>query len=319
MDNLAHTLFGAALGQAGLKQRTRFGMSTLMIAANLPDIDALGLLVGENLAWRRGLTHGPLGLAILPLLLALAFLSFDRWQSRRGTRPAEALAVRFGWLLALAYIGILSHPVLDLLNTYGLRCLAPFSQRWFYGDTLFIIDPWVWSVLAIGVWLGRRRDKRAPAVFALLLMAGYTAAMNLAGRAAERDVARQVTAQGMGAPTRVLANPVPVNPFRRRIVFERGGAYGFGDYHWSPRPRFVAEPQVVPSNMADPAIALAAKHDKKVADFLFWSRYPFAEVRRGAGGIEVVVDDARYNSTPGDGRFSVRTVVPATGLEPVAP
>src|SRR5688572_20546197 len=39
MDNVCHTLVGAALGEAGLKQRTRYGNVTLMIAANLPDID----------------------------------------------------------------------------------------------------------------------------------------------------------------------------------------------------------------------------------------------------------------------------------------
>jgi hypothetical protein len=32
MDNLCHTLVGAALGEAGLKRRTRFASATLMIA-----------------------------------------------------------------------------------------------------------------------------------------------------------------------------------------------------------------------------------------------------------------------------------------------
>ena len=41
MDNLCHTLVGAALGEAGLKRRTRFGSATLMIASNLPDPPSL--------------------------------------------------------------------------------------------------------------------------------------------------------------------------------------------------------------------------------------------------------------------------------------
>jgi inner membrane protein len=69
MDNLAHTLAGAALGEAGLKQKTGLAMAALMIAANLPDIDALGLLFGENLAWRRGWTHGPIALVLMPIAL----------------------------------------------------------------------------------------------------------------------------------------------------------------------------------------------------------------------------------------------------------
>lgn len=131
MDNLAHSLAAAALGEAGLKKKTGLGMATLIIAANLPDLDALGLLFGENLAWRRGWTHGPIAWVVLPLILSVVMLAFDRWQARRGSRPATRPPVHFGWLVALAGIGTLSHPLLDFLNTYGIRCLMPFSERWF--------------------------------------------------------------------------------------------------------------------------------------------------------------------------------------------
>ncbi|HEY4546241.1 MAG TPA: metal-dependent hydrolase [Pedomonas sp.] len=225
MDNLAHTLVGAALGQAGLKRKTGLGMATLMIAANLPDIDAFGLLIGENLAWRRGWTHGPLALVVLPLLLTAAMVVFDRWQSRRGKRPEARLPVRPGWVLALAYIGILSHPLLDFLNTYGIRCLMPFSERWFYGDALFIIDIWVWLTLALGIWWSRRKERPGgsrrtgavgrPALAALVLVAAYAGAMGVGSAVAERFVTRDVEARGLGVPQRVVASPVPLDPFRR--------------------------------------------------------------------------------------------------------
>ena len=52
--------------------------------------------------------------------------------------PAKKrLPVHKGWLLALAYIGTISHPALDWLNNYGVRLLEPFSSQWFYGDTHF--------------------------------------------------------------------------------------------------------------------------------------------------------------------------------------
>ena len=105
MDNLAHSLAGAALGEAGLKKKTGLGMATVIIAANLPDVDALGLLFGENLAWRRGWTHGPIAMLVLPPLLVSAMVLFDAWQARRGTRPAKRLTIHVGWLLALAYVG----------------------------------------------------------------------------------------------------------------------------------------------------------------------------------------------------------------------
>lgn len=325
MDNLAHTLFGAALGAAGLKRTTGLGLATLMIAANLPDIDALGLLFGENLAWRRGWTHGPIALVLLPLLLALVIVTFDRWQQRRGRRPATRPPVRFGWVLALSYIGILSHLLLDFLNTYGIRCLMPFSDRWFYGDALFIIDLWMWSALGIGIWLSWRRERRGqraagrPALIALLLAAGYSAAMGVAGREAERHAARDIAARGVGQPVRVLASPVPVDPFRRRIVFEVEGGYGFGDFRWAPAPRFTLEPGLVSINIDDPAIARAVQQEKAVADFLYWSRYPFASIRSVAGGTEVIIGDARYNRRPGDGRFTVRALIPGTAPAPGRP
>ena len=65
-------------------------------------------------------------------------------------------------LLLLSYIGVILHVLMDLLNNYGVRLLMPFSQRWFYGDVLFIIDPWLWIDLGAGVWLARRRAPNWP-------------------------------------------------------------------------------------------------------------------------------------------------------------
>ena len=45
---------------------------------------------------------------------------------------------------------------MDLLNSYGVRLLMPFSDRWFYGDALYIVDPFLYVVL----WR-RRSSQRA--------------------------------------------------------------------------------------------------------------------------------------------------------------
>jgi len=318
MDNLAHTLAGAALGQAGLRKKTGLGMATLMIAANLPDIDAVTMFLDRgSLYFRRGWTHGPIALVILPVLLALAMQAFDRWQARRGRRPAARLPVQFKWVLALAYIGILSHPLMDFLNTYGIRCLMPFSERWFYGDALFIIDLWMWSAFGLGIWLSRRREAWTgvehprPARIAVVAVVVYTSAMGIAGLWVERYAARAVQQAGHGTPITVVASPVPLNPFRRDVIFDLGGTYGFGAFAWAPGPRLALDPELVPANMDDPAIAQAAAHDRRMADFLYWSRLPFADVQRDESAIHVTVGDARYNRRPGEGRFIVRTTLPA--------
>jgi inner membrane protein len=312
LDNLAHGLAGAALGEAGLKKKTGLGMATLIIAANLPDVDALGLLFGENLAWRRGWTHGPIAMLVLPPVLVGAMVLFDRWQARRGARPAERLPIHVGWLLALAYVGWASHPLLDFMNTYGIQLLMPFSEQWFYGDTLFIIDVWLWTALAIGVWLSRRRRRRGsaypgrPALISLCVAAAYTTAMGVSSIAAERLTREVAQARGHGPIRTVVASPVPINPFRRDVVFGTDDAYGFGVLRWTPAPELQLEPRLIDKNMDDPAIA-EARQAKVIADFLYWSRLPFATVEHRSDGTIVTIADARYSNGATAGRF-VRTL-----------
>src|SRR5918999_1704760 len=155
MDNVCHTLVGAALAEAGLKRRTALGAATLMIGANFPDIDVVAVPFGHGVDFRRGWTHGVLALAVLPFVLTGIMLAWDRWVAARSAARAGAARPRADSraLLLLSAISILTHPTLDWMNEYGMRWLMPFSGRWFYGDALFIIDPWLWAALGLGVAL----------------------------------------------------------------------------------------------------------------------------------------------------------------------
>jgi inner membrane protein len=153
MDPLTHTFTGAALSVAGLRRVTPLATATLIIAANAPDVDVVAQSFGPYtaLAFRRGWTHGPLAMVLLPFLVAGGVLLYDRLVRRRRRPPAPP--ARAGPLVLLAAIGVATHPFLDWLNNYGLRWLMPFDGRWFYGDALFIIDPWVWLVLGGSLFL----------------------------------------------------------------------------------------------------------------------------------------------------------------------
>ena len=85
MDPICHTLVGASLGATGLGKKTRYGRATLIIAANLPDIDVVSAFWGEaaTVAFRRGLTHGLPALFILPVLLAVAMTLVSRLRANR--------------------------------------------------------------------------------------------------------------------------------------------------------------------------------------------------------------------------------------------
>lgn len=161
MDPIAHTFTGMALAAAGLRRATPLAATALFMGANAPDVDVFSGFVAyyESVAFRRGWTHGVLALALWPFVLTAVLLAWDRYV--RLKRKPDAAPARAGPLLALTAIAVVSHPTLDWLNNYGLRWLMPFSGRWFYGDALFVIDPWVWLVLGGVAFLTFSQSKLA--------------------------------------------------------------------------------------------------------------------------------------------------------------
>jgi inner membrane protein len=168
MDNLTHSLVGAALAEAGPRDRFALATPTLILAANVPDVDVVSYFIAGEfaaLAWRRGITHGVPALLVWPFVVAALILAWDRLVRRRRRPGAEP--ARFGPLLALAALGALTHPALDWLNTYGMRWWLPFDGSWTYGDAVFIIDAWLWLGLGGVVFLARSRSRLALAAWAL--------------------------------------------------------------------------------------------------------------------------------------------------------
>ena len=167
MDQIAHTLVGASLAETRLKRLSVLATPTLILGANAPDIDAVTILLDRDLSlgFRRGWTHGILAMVILPLALAGLMLLVDRVVTRRRGQSPRA---RTGPIILLLYIGVLTHPVLDWLNTYGIRLLMPFDGRWFYGDALFIIDPWVWLLAGAAVVLAHTHTASAASAWLVL-------------------------------------------------------------------------------------------------------------------------------------------------------
>lgn len=303
MDNLTHSLIGAVLGQAGLKHWTGLAMPALILAANLPDIDAPCVIHGvESLSMRRGITHGPIALAVLPAILAGVLLAVDRWQTWRGTRPPGRARVRPGRLLTLCYIAALTHPAFDWLNSYGIRLLEPFSHRWFYGDALFIVDPWLLAVLGLGVWFSVRRDRAGsnrwtrPAQAAIACALAYVALNIGISRVASASVL-----MGEPYPKVTVANPVPGAFWRREVLWRVPGEYGSVPFSlFGPRVRAI-EARATPTNMDDPRIAERVARSPAGQAFLFWSRLPVAEMR----GDVIVLTDQRFMQGPTRGNFSV--------------
>ncbi|QTD55976.1 metal-dependent hydrolase [Parasphingorhabdus cellanae] len=351
MDNLTHSLAGAVLGQLGLKKKTGLGMATLIIAANIPDIDAIATLLDgvQHLAIRRGITHGPIAMVILPLLLTGTMILFDGWQTKRGKRPADRLPIHRGWLLALAYIGCLSHPALDWLNSYGIRLLEPFSSQWFYGDSIFIIDIWIWAALITGVWISRRREKKGrddwqrPAWVSFAAICAYIFANGLITGKAEDEATKTVQYIYQLEPTLVVANPVPITFWKREILwrFELIDKSGTGALVGSGNYSLLEGASLDEGRNHSTALSLNRKIDdggpilnghrartsgaanihldylkssnQDVDAFLFWSRMPLIGWRfeddRSKNGYEFVIKDQRFDSPLVADRFSVEAYI----------
>lgn len=305
MDNLTHSLVGAVLGQAGLKRTTGLAMPALIIGANLPDVDVgcfFWLEGTEHLGFRRGITHGPPALVLLPLILAGLLWGWDRWQMKRGTRPEARLPVRFGWLYAMAFVGCLSHPFFDWLNVYGIRLLEPFSSQWFYGDTLFIIDVWLWTLLIGSVWWSRRRE-RAGAEWARPARVGIVAVLAYVG---VNGAITWLNYEKRGVmtepyPQAHIAAPVPLEFWRReQIARLHDGRWISSDWDGTEIGHGYALSQTNQCKLPD--LTAARRTNSQLDAFLFWSRAPFAT--RASDG-SVILYDARFYDPRARDRFSV--------------
>jgi inner membrane protein len=299
MDNICHTLVGVAAARAGFNTKTAFATATLAISANIPDLDVLAFATGiPAVALRRGWTHGPIAQALLPIGFALLVHAYGR---KRGS-PTQ-----LGWLIALSYLGVLSHVFLDYLNSYGVRLLMPFTHRWFYGDALFIIDPWLWLVLGAGAFFAGVR-RRWPARAGLALSTVYIVAMLVSARAA-RSIVEDRWVEAMGsAPLKLMVGPVPIDPFRKSIIVDTGDAYMRGEFSWYPRSvRF--DPQQLPKNNRSPLIDAARAQEPDFDAVLSWSRFPFWRFAEEGDRIRVSLRDARFPD--GQRGFGATTTVPA--------
>lgn len=304
MDNLCHTLVGAALGKAGLERRTPLATAALLVGANLPDVDVLAYAWGPDtaLAFRRGWTHGLPALVLWPFVLTGFLLAWDRLVRRRRRPAAEPARPRA--LLLLAAVSILTHPFLDWLNTYGMRWWMPLRDAWSYGDVLFIVDPWIWLALALGALVSRYRSRRTlprperPARLALAAVGVYIVAMWAFQSTARTQVEESLDLAG-STPLRTMAGPLPVTPFRRQIVADTGARYELGTVEWGPGPVFQRS-RAVPKNADHPAVAAAAR-TREGAIFLHWARFPFFLVEERPRSWIVYMVDARYSINPGTG------------------
>lgn len=295
MDNLCHSLAGVVIAHAGLTKRFRGATALAVIGANIPDVDAAIYLVGDSVqavAFRRGITHGVLAMIVWPLLLTAGFVALRRWSDRSD--PPSWRSV-----LALTAMAVLSHPALDWLNVYGVRLLMPFSERWFYGDALFIVDPVLLVILGCGWWVSRGGLQRhsppapRPARVALALALGYILAMkgmSAATRhaALERFGIEQATARELMVAPRALAIQ------SRDVLVRADSTYDVYDARFTYTGATIGSRiDRLPIGGAS-VVATEASQTAEGREFLSWSRFPYFVAGVRGDSSAVFIGDARY-------------------------
>ncbi|HSE23372.1 MAG TPA: metal-dependent hydrolase [Pyrinomonadaceae bacterium] len=186
MDNLTHSLVGLAVAKAGLEKLSPGATALCVIAANAPDVDVALLLFSDRwtfLKEHRGITHAIVGTLVLSIVLPLLFYAFDYLVARfRHTPPITS----FRGLFIASFIASVTHPILDWTNNYGMRFLLPWNERWFYGDFVFIVDPFLWLILGTTVFLVMSKTRFQKVVW-LTVAAVATALLLFAPRSSDLE------------------------------------------------------------------------------------------------------------------------------------
>lgn len=171
MDNITHSLFGAAVAETTwahmpekMKARLAPGTRTALVLAsilgnNLPDLDfiyARWMHVNPqlgNLLHHRGHTH-TMTIAFFQSLLLLGLCVLWR-KLRRKTDFKE----EWRWVSLMAFLGPLTHMLLDWLNNYGVHPFWPIDNSWKYGDWIFVLEPWAWVTFSTCLFFQARTLK----------------------------------------------------------------------------------------------------------------------------------------------------------------
>jgi len=302
MDPLTHALSGLAMAHAGFRQRIgRSAVLAVTAGALAPDLDNVMALWDQFAAFKyhRGLTHSLFGGILLALLVAWPIYEWGGYK-------------RYRELVALVYLGILTHIGLDLITSFGTMAVYPLSSTRFALDLAFIVDPLLTAAFAVPLVVAWRRPHLATRAVRIGLAA---AVLYLSLAAGAKAVAKTRFTTELGqrviATDRIAVVPRLFSPFRWMAVAEAPGRLYQatvtpwpGDpidlrfYNQAARNSYVARSDAVES----------------VRLFLGFARFPWTRyVQRGDDHI-VEYRDIRFGAERAANDMVLRVVMDASGI-----
>jgi len=330
LDPVTHTLCGVALGNAFFRRRAGpAAVPILALASNLPDIDVVVHVTGDPTAvmMRRMVGHS---VFLLPVWsAALAWLLGRRYRH-----------LRFPALFGMVLLGAVVHVFFDLINSFGVVLLWPFSRARPELAWVFIIDFILTGLLALPLvpgLIGRvrlllartglRRSSDRPGLDRLVPLSRASlagVALYLAFCAGsharaegllERQARGQPEAHRLAPPDFTYVFPEPLGPHRWRGVARTGDTYRL--YLVRPLAGRADLREEFRTDLGSPVVDAARR--TPLGRRLEW--FFKAPVWTAAGPDKATVYDLRFR--PLDlhrpAVFSFTVPVPASALDPGPP
>jgi inner membrane protein len=227
MDSLTHIALGAVIGTAvlGRKAGPRAALWGA-VCGTLPDLDVL-IPHGDpvrDFTFHRAESHSLFWLTVAAPAVA--------WVIARVSRSVGA---GFREWLLLAWLALVTHPLLDAFTVYGTQLLLPLSDYPVGVGSVFIIDPLYTVPLIVGVIAALRLRSHDPtraqrwntAGLALsTLYLGWT----VAAQAHVEGIVHRTVAATRLADARALVTPTPFNSLLWRVVVMDDDGYHEGYY-----------------------------------------------------------------------------------------
>jgi inner membrane protein len=300
MDIVTHGLAGALVARA-VRPRTPWPGVVAAVGGGLaPDLDVVARFWDPMAAItvHRTMTHSFVGGLLVAGVIA----------------AVSALRVRqlsFAALVAFAYLGVLSHIGLDLLNPFGTAVLWPFTSRRFGLGWLYVLDPVVTGLVVVALGLAAWGTAYRAVIprWTLALVAIYALVAGALSWVAEAQWKALLTDQVVAA-TRVTVVPTFPGPLRWVGVAEANHAFYRAAFSVGRRshPVFAIFPKESMDGFAD------LDRTAAVRTFLGFARFPWSTVTTDGDRREIEYRDLAFEDHPFGGPMALRITVDRDGV-----